>query len=147
GTTVRALAPPGNNPENLRWSYNLNYIFVRGNCAPGCADTPGSSTYPWIPHCAYGRTLASISEPADLIAVLEGAADPPDIRNTISSLRCRHNGGGTYIFADGHAAWKKFRATIRPKFLWIDSGFATPAQMETQAQAYENALNTNATLA
>ena len=25
---VRALAPPGGDPENLRWHYNINYIFV-----------------------------------------------------------------------------------------------------------------------
>jgi prepilin-type N-terminal cleavage/methylation domain-containing protein/prepilin-type processing-associated H-X9-DG protein len=140
GKTVRALAPPGGDPENLRWHYNINYIFVRGNCQPGCKDAPGGASYPWNPHCAFGRSLASISEPADLIAVVEGRASSPDIRNAIDNMRCRHNRGSTYVFADGHAAWKRFAATIRPKFLWIDTGMASVAQINRQADAYESSL-------
>ena len=31
----------------------------------------------------------------------------------------RHNGGSNYVFADGHAKWHKFEATINPNnFLW-----------------------------
>jgi prepilin-type N-terminal cleavage/methylation domain-containing protein/prepilin-type processing-associated H-X9-DG protein len=135
-----AQAPPGGNPENLRWNYNVNYIFVRGNCQPGCSDNRNGASYPWSPHCAFGRALASISEPADLIAVIEGRATSPDIRNAIGNLRCRHNRGSVYVFADGHAAWKKFAATIRPKFLWIDTGMASVAQINRQADAYESAL-------
>ena len=135
-----ALLPPGGNPENLRWNYNINYIYVRGNCLPTCRDNPNNSNFPWSPHCAFGRSLASMSEPASLIAVIEGRATPPDVRNAIGNLRCRHNGGSVYTFADGHAKWMKFAATIRPKFLWIDEGMARPAQINAQANAYENAL-------
>src|SRR5262249_17812396 len=98
-----ALAPPNGNKENLVWSYNINYILVRGNCQPGCVDQPNNANFPWSPHCAFGRSMASISEPADLIAVIEGRATSPDVRNSIGNLRCRHNRGATYTFADGHA--------------------------------------------
>jgi prepilin-type N-terminal cleavage/methylation domain-containing protein/prepilin-type processing-associated H-X9-DG protein len=141
GTTVQALGPiPGNNPDNLRWHYNINYIFLRGTCLPGCVDGPTGSNWPWSPICGNGRALASISEPADLIAVIEGATANPDVRNSIENLRCRHNRGATYVFADGHAAWKRFQATVRPKMLWIDTGMASTAQVEAQALAYQDKL-------
>jgi len=142
-----ALQPPGGNPENLRWNYNINYIYTRGNCRPGCNDNPNAANWPWVEHCAFGRSLASISTPADLIAIIEGRATPPDIRNTINTLRCRHNNGTVYTFADGHAAWKKFQATIRPKLLWIDDQFASPAQVAQKQVAYETALYNDAALA
>ena len=135
-----ALQPPGGDPQNLRWTYNINYIYVRGNCRPTCPDNPNHVRYPWEPHCAFGRSLASISEPANLIAILEGAASPPDVRNAITALRCRHNGGSTYVFADGHAAWKTFSATLRPTFMWIDPGMNTPAQAAFQLDQYSLAL-------
>ncbi len=138
-----ANLPPGGNPENLRWHYNINYIYVRGNCRPTCPDQPNRADFPWNPHCAFGRSLASISEPASLIAIIEGRATAPDIRNAIGNLRCRHNNGSVYTFADGHAKWMKFAATIRPKFLWIDEGMATRAQIDRQANTYETALRNN----
>lgn len=142
-----ALAPPGNNPENLRWNYNINYIYVRGNCKPGVRDNAGGGSYPWSPHCAFGRSLATISTPADLIAVIEGRATSPDIRNAITNLRCRHNAGCNYVFADGHAAWKKFAATLVPRFLWIDDAMASPVQMLRQRDYYQTQLRTNNTMA
>jgi prepilin-type processing-associated H-X9-DG protein len=136
-----AQAPFSNDPETLRWSYNSNYIFQRGTCLPGCADNRNNANWPWTPICANGRSMASISEPADLIAVIEGRATSPDVRNAIGNLKCRHNRGSTYIFADGHAAWKRFAATIRPKFLWIDTGLASVAQVNAQANEYERRLS------
>ncbi|MDW8364248.1 MAG: prepilin-type N-terminal cleavage/methylation domain-containing protein [Abditibacteriales bacterium] len=136
--------PPGGNPVNLRWHYNINYIYVRGNCRPTCPDNPNNPNFPWTPSCSFGRSLASISEPANLIAIIEGRAIAPDIRDAIDNLRCRHNNGSVYTFADGHAKWMKFAATIRPKFLWIDEGLATPAQINAQANLYENALRLGA---
>jgi prepilin-type N-terminal cleavage/methylation domain-containing protein/prepilin-type processing-associated H-X9-DG protein len=138
-----ANLPPGGNRENLRWHYNINYIYVRGNCRPTCPDNANNANFPWSPHCAFGRSLASITEPANLIAVIEGRATSPDIRNAIGNLRCRHNNGANYTFADGHAKFLKFAATIRPKFLWIDEGLASAVQINTQANAYQLALQNN----
>ncbi len=135
-----ALQPPGGDRLNLAFHYNINYIYSRGNCRPGCNDNPASPSFPWAPHCAFGRSLAGIPAPADLIAVVEGDAQSPDIRNAIANLRCRHNAGANYIFSDGHAAWKKFAGTLTPTFLWEDTGLASQAQIAAQRTAYANAL-------
>jgi len=135
-----ALQPPGGDRNNLAFHYNINYIYTRGNCRPGCNDNPAGASFPWNPHCAFGRPLAGIPSPADLIAVVEGDAQSPDIRNAIANLRCRHNAGGVYVYADGHAAWKKFANTLNPVFQWEDQGLATPAQIAAQRNAYANAL-------
>lgn len=137
-----ALQPPGNDIENLRWHYNINYIYVWGNCQPGC----NAGNDPWAVHCAFGRNMASITTPADLIAITEGGGGPPDIRNTITNMRCRHSKGGNYIFADGHVAFKRFQATLFPKFLWIDEGAADLTVINNKRNAYLNTLNTDATL-
>ena len=139
--TMGAQQPPHNDPENLRWHYNVNYIYTYGNCASGCAGND-----PWGTHCAFGRALASISTPADLIAVVEGAAGPPDIRNSIGALRCRHQKGGNYIFADGHAAWKSFSQTLFPRFLWIDENGAAQNFITNKRNAYQTALRNDAYL-
>lgn len=138
--TSGALQPPNGDPENLRWSYNINYIFVRGNCKLGCPDNPNDPNYPWSPHCAFGRSLASISAPATLIAVVEGRALSPDVRNAIDNLRCRHNSGSNYVFGDAHVKWHKFASTLRPTLLWIDPGMASDQQINQQTLYYESAL-------
>src|SRR5207253_9336865 len=122
--------------------YNINYIYIRGGCQPGCPDTQNVE-WPWVPHCAYGRPLASIAAPADLIAVVEGASQAPDIRRSITDLKCaRHNNGSNYIFADGHAAWKKFSQTLFPTFLWDDGGLGTTAaQRDFRRNDYRANLN------
>ena len=135
-----AQQPPGGDRLNLAFNFNINYIYVRGNCQPGCVDNPSAANFPWAPHCAFGRSMATIPFPADLIAVVEGDAQSPDIRNAISNLRCRHNIGSNYIFADGHASWKRFAATLTPTFLWEDTGLASPAQIAAQRNVYSNAL-------
>jgi prepilin-type N-terminal cleavage/methylation domain-containing protein/prepilin-type processing-associated H-X9-DG protein len=139
-----ALNPPGGSVENLRWTYAVNYIAVRGNCKPTCPDQPNRADYPWNPHCAFGRAMASIPFPAELIVIIEASnASSPDVRNAFDAFRCRHNGGGNFTFADGHAAWKKPAQTITPKFLWEDTGLASPAQIAQQQALYLNILRTN----
>src|SRR2546425_8914846 len=135
-----AKAPPGGNPLNLTWNYNVNFIFVRGNCFSTCPDNPNDPNFPWTPRCGGGRRLATISEPGDLIAIIEGRAESPDVRNSIGNLRCRHAAGATYTYADGHAAWHKFMATLYPTFQWIDPGLATTNQIATQQAAYASSL-------
>jgi prepilin-type N-terminal cleavage/methylation domain-containing protein/prepilin-type processing-associated H-X9-DG protein len=139
-----AMAPPGGDRLNLAFHYNINYIYVRGNCQPGCNDNPAGASFPWNPHCAFGRSLASIPFPADLIAIVEGDAQSPDIRNAIANLRCRHNVGSNYTYADGHAAWKRFATTLWPNFQWEDTGLASQAQINAQRNAYQNALTAGA---
>jgi prepilin-type processing-associated H-X9-DG protein len=80
---------------------------------------------------AHGRTLASISDPAALIFVLEGWNNMcPEVRWAIDeNLDCSvHNKGSTYIFADGHARWMRVAQTLDPVNMWADDAFAPSAR-------------------
>ena len=138
-----ALNPPGGNIENLRWTYSVNYIAVRGTCKPTCPDQPNGPNYPWEPNCAFGRSMASIPMPAELIVVIETNTSSPDVRNFFDALRCRHNGGANFTFADGHAKWMKLAQTVTPIFLWEDAGLASPGQIARQQALYLSILRTN----
>jgi len=138
-----ALLPPGGNIQNCQWHYNINYVYVRGKCAPGRNDNPNHPNFPWDPHCAFGRPMSSITNPGNLISVVEGITANPDIRNAVGNVVCRHNQGGNYIYADGHAKWNRFMNTVRPTFQWIDEGFFTTnsvSNIVNRQQAYEDTL-------
>jgi prepilin-type processing-associated H-X9-DG protein len=115
--------PPWSQRDSFPVSYITNYAVLA----------------PWDFHPV---ALASIEEPADMIAVtevdrprggenwsgthgylgsrrmtLQEALDPKQhLRGRVAAER--HNGGCNYIFVDGHAKWQRLPATVAPKFLW-----------------------------
>jgi prepilin-type N-terminal cleavage/methylation domain-containing protein/prepilin-type processing-associated H-X9-DG protein len=117
----RADQPVDGNPDSLRFGYIGNHwAFVN--------NTSASVVKGWNAH---GRTLASISDPASLIFVLEGWNNMcPEVRWAIDeNLDCSvHNKGSTYIFADGHARWMRVAQTLNPVNMWADDAFAPSAR-------------------
>lgn len=111
----QADKPVDGNPDSLRFGYIGNYwAFVN--------DTSARIVNGWHAH---GRKLATITEPASLIFVLEGFNNGcPEVRWAIAeNLDCSvHNKGSTYIFADGHAKWLRVARTLDPVNLWADPG-------------------------
>jgi prepilin-type processing-associated H-X9-DG protein len=108
------------NPSSLRFGYTGNHwAFVN---KLGMDVTTG-----WNAH---GRAMATISNPASLIFVLEGFSPCPEVRWAIDgNLDCSvHNNGSTYIFADGHAKWMRVAQTLDPVNLWADEGFDPKAR-------------------
>jgi prepilin-type processing-associated H-X9-DG protein len=94
----------------------------------------------------WGRTLASMPRPADLIAVAEGGGgnnlinlynNPnSDIRSAIENVACHvHNKGSNYMFADGHAKWMRIQNTIQPESQWLDEAF-DPALRRNQTNTH-----------
>jgi prepilin-type N-terminal cleavage/methylation domain-containing protein/prepilin-type processing-associated H-X9-DG protein len=62
---------------------------------------------------------------------LLGTSDKPEIVRVNWE---RHNGGSNYSFADGHAKWFKFNATLNPNnFMWGDKWYPSP-----RYNAFEN---------
>jgi prepilin-type N-terminal cleavage/methylation domain-containing protein/prepilin-type processing-associated H-X9-DG protein len=118
----KADKPVNGDPKSLLFGYTGNHwAFVN--------KTDKSVTTGWNAH---GRTLASISEPANLIFVLEGFSSCPEVRWRVDqNLDCSvHNGGSTYVFCDGHAKWMRVARTLDPENLWADPAFDPKAREE-----------------
>jgi prepilin-type N-terminal cleavage/methylation domain-containing protein/prepilin-type processing-associated H-X9-DG protein len=116
----KADKPVDGDPNSLRFGYTGNHwAFVN---KLGADVTTG-----WNAH---GRAMATISNPASLIFVLEGFSPCPEVRWAIDgNLDCSvHNNGSTYIFADGHAKWMRVAQTLDPVNLWADEGFDPKAR-------------------
>jgi prepilin-type N-terminal cleavage/methylation domain-containing protein/prepilin-type processing-associated H-X9-DG protein len=145
---ANATRDPTVDRTTLKINYAINYIAARGNCKPipACTGGQNNADYPWNPHCLFGRSWAGVVEPASLITIIEANTSNPDVRLGFEAYRCPHNGGSNFMFADGHAAWKKVAQTISPKFLWEDGGIASAAQIAQQQQLYLNLLYTRGEL-
>ena len=143
-TTISMPATIGA-PANGRYTYSCNYIaFFSGGVQPGPSCRMNCNpNNPWTPFCAFGRSLASMSEPATLIAVLESNTNALDVRNAFASLICPHGNGSVYMFADGHAKWLKAAQTLRPVFMWAQPDVVSQAAIDGQRTNYENILRTN----
>jgi prepilin-type processing-associated H-X9-DG protein/prepilin-type N-terminal cleavage/methylation domain-containing protein len=73
----------------------------------------------FIPQACPGWTLGNeyrLATMADAQTALVGTSDKPEI---VRVKWDRHNGGGNYLFLDGHAKWMKLEQTLSPtNFLW-----------------------------
>jgi prepilin-type N-terminal cleavage/methylation domain-containing protein/prepilin-type processing-associated H-X9-DG protein len=132
----KADKPVDGNPESLRFGYIGNYWAF-------ASDTSAKAVTGWIAH---GRTMASIANPSQLIFVLEGFNNGcPEVRWAVAeNVDCSvHNGGSTYIFADGHAKWLRVARTLDPVNLWADEGF-DPKARDAIYKSHWNGFRTGA---
>jgi prepilin-type processing-associated H-X9-DG protein len=102
-----------------------------GATIPNCVgSSPGPlGSYVINAYYLFGATLAQIQEPADSIYIAErstafcdvhyhpwlGEVDqPPSNGATFALAAQRHSGGSNYVYADGHAKWRRFESTRVP---------------------------------
>ena len=110
-----------------------------GNCISNGAPPPGPLvSYIINAYYLFGATLAQIDTPAQSIYVVErrssgnpstdfcdvhyhpwlGETEIPngdtDTVNPTSIAAKRHSSGSNYVYADGHAKWKRFESTRKP---------------------------------
>jgi prepilin-type N-terminal cleavage/methylation domain-containing protein/prepilin-type processing-associated H-X9-DG protein len=123
------LCPSDPDPHGTR------LLDSAGNClgSDPLAPPPGPlSSFLLNAYYLFGATLAQINEPAQSVYIAErkdtfcdvhyhpwlGETEPPvnatDTVNPIAIANQRHTGGSNYIYADGHAQWRRFEATRRP---------------------------------
>lgn len=113
-------------------------LDAEGDCMRGDAPPPGPlSSYLINAYYLFGATLAQITTPSQSIYVAErrsegkptdfcdvhyhpwmGETEIPasdkDTANPVAISSKRHSGGGSFIYADGHAKWQRFENTRRP---------------------------------
>ncbi|NUP99163.1 MAG: DUF1559 domain-containing protein [Armatimonadetes bacterium] len=123
--------------------FEMLYPYVRNpqvfRCPSAARDTSGAeSDYSLNGFFAHGLNMASIDSPAEFITIGErrsgvGEADyhpwdagpgPNEFGDHLDGTR--HNDGANYAFADGHAKWLKWTATLRPKDLHNPDGLPEP---------------------
>lgn len=122
--------------DKLRFTYATNYIALRGNCLPGCDGMGANPPEPWNPHCAFGRAVAAISQPSQLIAMMDTRTDNQDVRNGLDGVVCRHNQRVVFSFVDGHAKSLTVPQSIEPNFMWCDDALCPPATVALKQPQY-----------
>ncbi len=110
-----------------------------GNCLSANAPPPGPlSSFVLNAYYLFGATLAQIPAPSQSIyiaerrsdgnkaadfcdvhyhpwlAEVEISANSADTINPVALAAKRHTGGGNYVYADGHAKWRRFEDTRKP---------------------------------
>lgn len=90
-----------------------------------------------------GRPLASMPDPANLIAVAESrdAGASPDANTNVFYSCGIHNKGGNYMYADGHAKWMRIMATLEPVTQWVDAPWGD-AYIASKTTAQINGVKT-----
>jgi prepilin-type N-terminal cleavage/methylation domain-containing protein len=112
--------PVPGDPDSLRFGYTANGFAFSSD--PNATKRGAENWNSW------GRALASIETPSELILVLEADDGSPDARFAITAVDCAvHNKGSVYIFADGHAHWMRLERTLSPQDLWFDPAFGPDA--------------------
>lgn len=115
--------------------HGLRLLDSGGNCIgmSPAAPPPGPlSSYMLNAYFLFGATMAQIEEPAQSIYIAErrdtfcdvhyhpwfGEVElptgPGDTLNPISVASLRHSEGSNFVYAEGHAKWKRFPSTRQP---------------------------------
>ena len=115
--------------------HGLHLLDSSGNCLGSnpLAAPPGPlSSYLLNAYYLFGATLSQIDTPSRSIYIAErkdGFCDvhyhpwlqeteipsgPNDKTNPVAIASLRHNQGSNYIYADGHAKWRRFESTRQP---------------------------------